>query len=367
LASFIQKIKARYGRRRRSAVASVIGGVIVFAILFTVGYAYFLTAQQDYKSIQNSSSAANQEIFSVTGSLATGNVSVYIKNSGPITITIETIITVNQTAGSGFGKTYVLDNDSTNPSLNYHKQMPFSLNTQTTSKLINTTVPLGQSTFLIEAITARGTIATATISDTPSPASELALQALSSGSLGDIYISFNSFTYFTVTDSCGSSSKYCLGSSGSGFDIPAGIGNIALAVTVTDLNAQQASIVLDQFTLIYQNSFYGNNHQNFIAWYIISNQSNYISKSYTPIILPYDVPTTVVFASANCVNAAAGPNDCGGSFFTPVSSPSAANTISANLIISHGWELQPPISLNSLSYSTSNYGQDSPYVSSLYT
>ena len=225
---------------------------------------------------------------------------------------------------------------------------------------------------LNKAITQKGNTRIALLPQ-PQTSSDLAFQALTSGALGDLYLSFNSYTYYQI-QSCNSSSGYCLATPGSlAFTIPSSLSYVAFSITMTDLNPQHASIVLDQFTLIYQNSFYGdqNLHVNLIPWYVVSNQSNKLLNTYTPIILNYSVPTTVVFASTTCVNAAAGPNfgsPCTSLKSAGIQSPSMnPGTISTVFIMTHGWELAPPFSLSSLSYNSANYGQNLPYVSTLYT
>lgn len=398
MASLAKRI--RDARRGRRGMASVVGGILVFGILFSVGYAYFLTSQQDYKSVQNSASLANEELMVVTGAITKGNASVIIKNSGSIAITIESVIIVNQTAGSQYGKTFILS--STQDYHNTHGgwEIPFSLNPQSSSNLINTTVPVGSNTLLMEAVTSRGTVATATVSDQPAPASQLALKALSAGSFGDLYLAFGSYTYYTITShssnsNCPGSSQnssysgYCLQTSvsGSGFDIPSSLqsnyGNgLAYSINMTSLNNQSDDVVLDQFTLMYQNSFYGNNHQNFESWYLstvgtVSNGYIPILKNFQPQVLKYNTAKTIYFISGSCITASLGPTSENGYCGSPgnFNGPDGSGTIATVFLMSNGWEL-PPSSYymysghTDLNYSGSgfevNYGQNSPYVSTLY-
>ncbi|MDG6999679.1 MAG: hypothetical protein JRN15_11250 [Nitrososphaerota archaeon] len=343
-----------YARRnKRRALSSIVGGIIIFGMIFTVGFGYFYSvtqAQQAYQktimSYQQSSIQQAEESLLITPS-ATGNLLQ---------------LTVNNTGvGTNIVGYWIINNTMTlYYSTNSTPALPIFLSQGATTNVTNIVITTGTE-YLIKVLTSRGSIFTATY---PSAAVSLASQALSSGAIGDLYLTFHSFTYYKI-ESCGSSSGYCLGTSGSAFVIPAGDGNIAFSVTLTNLNNEHYSIVLDQFTLIYQNSFYGNNHQNFYTWYVVSNDSSDILSTYTPIIVPYDTPTTVVFASGNCIKASTGPNDCSSSF-SPQSAPSNAGSISASLIMSHGWEVLPPVSLSSLTYSSSNYGQDSPFVSTLY-
>ena len=350
--------------RTRRGIAGIVATVFMFAMLFTVGASYFLFVNQNnmlYSQAASArasvSSAQQNEDLVVTASKNSSNyLGFTVQNLGGTTSTVTAFMVTN----SNGTVLQFCEASSARPC----PSLPFSVNQGATSALVSTNVTYSApGTYTVKAITQLGNDFSATY---PPTATSLASQALSSGAIGDLYLTFHTFTYYKVVG-CGSTSGYCLSSSGSGFIIPAGAGSIAFAVSMTNLNPEEDSIVLDQFTLIYQNSFYGNNHQNFVAWYVVSNSSNDIQKTYTPIVLPYDTPVTVVFASTQCVSSAEGPNDCSGSYFAPGSSPSAAYTISANFIISHGWELPPPVSVPSLTYSASNYGQDAPFVSTLYT
>jgi hypothetical protein len=342
-------------------VSGIIAGVILFALLFSVGTSYFLleiTGNSNYDAAlttrQQSQQQNLQESLTITMQDSGGYLAAFVVNTGGVVSNITTIIV--ETIGSGVSEYGASFTQNTSPAL------PVVIAPETTST-IKIPITLTSATYDVYIITEAGNTFS---SSYPPAASNLVPAALTSGAIGDLYLTFHTFTYYHVV-TCGSSSGYCLGTSGSGFITPSGAGNIAFAVSITDLNSEKDDIVLDQFTLIYQNSFYGANHQNFIAWYIVSNSSNDILSAYNPIILQYDVPVTVVFAASTCVSSSAGPNDCSGNAFSPTSTPSSAYTISANFIISHGWELPPPVTVSSLSYSTSNYGQDSPFVSTLYT
>jgi hypothetical protein len=361
----------------------------VFAILFSVGYAYFLTAQQDYKTLQNNASLANQEILVVTGGVYKGNITLQIRDSGPITVTIQSIVIANETSG----KTVILGNNPCVPSLTYCNQLPLALNSQVTSNNITTPVVAGSTLFLAEVITSRGTVATATVSNQPAPASQLALQALTSGALGDIYLNFNTYTFYTVGTSssipgcpaAGSgNSGYCIAPVSTAFAINCATycgSNLAFAVTVTDLNSQQGEIVLDQFSMLYQVVTSQSNAKGTpYPWFIVSNSTNagvYAIKSqYTPVVLQYNKPTTIVFASSNCItvvsvdnqmnDASAGCNNYGSGDLMSASFGSAGTTATV-FMMSHGWEAVAGTSLSSMTLANTNYGQNLPYESTVYT
>ncbi|MDG6902095.1 MAG: hypothetical protein JRM80_09060 [Nitrososphaerota archaeon] len=359
--------------RRKRAISGIIGAVILFTMLFTIGTEYFIfvnnTNNLETQSLVNRGNAIATKIeenIGVTASLSPkGYLQFYYNDTGGQAVNITSIMVLS--SSGAILDCYGVSLPSSQSCGNTTPALPQVANPGAgapRSGYIVTGYSYSTGSVIIKLLASDGSVFTSTY---PPNSVSLASQALSSGAIGDLYLTFHSFTYYVITGCDTSTSSYCLGTSGSGFVIPAGVGDIGFAVSMTNLNPEHDSIVLDQFTLIYQNSFYGNAHQNFVAWYVVSNQSNNIDNTYAPIVLAYDIPTTVVFASSQCISASSGPNDCSGNAFAVGSSPSSAYTISANFIISHGWEAPPPVSLSSLSYSKVNYGQDAPFVSTLYT
>ena len=347
----------------RRGISGIIAGVILFALLFSVGTSFFLLELNNnttYDTALVGRQQTQQQNAQESLALTVGDIGGYLTidafNQGSVIANVTAVIVY--TPGSGVSEYGASFSSNTTPSL------PVIIAPQLTVTLTTPIVISSSDTYYVYVLTETGVSFTGVY---PPAASDLVPAALTSGAIGDLYLTFYTFTYYKVVSCTTSTSGYCLGTSGSGFVTPAGAGNIAFAVTMTDLNSQHESIVLDQFTLIYQNAFYGNAHQNFIPWYIVTNSSNNIDASYTPIVLAYNTPTTVVFASGQCISASSGPDLCSGNAFAAESTPSAADTISANFIISHGWEVTPPVSLSALTYSNSNYGQDSPFVSTLFT
>ena len=249
-------------------------------------------------------------------------------------------------------------------------------------------------TYLIKVVTARGNVFTGTY-----PQNSLVLNAVSAGAIGDLYLVFDTYTYYAIVShssqsNCPSSSSnasytgYCLetasGDTGPGFDVPASVsGNIGFSVSMQNLNAQGADIILDQFSLMYQNSFYGNSHQNFVPWYITAtgtpnNGFIPILKQYQPQILKYNAQKTVYYLSGSCVTASTGPTTENGNCATAGSfnSPLGSGQVATVFLLSNGWELNPNSytltqgGSTSLVYSGTgidvNYGQNSPYVTTLY-
>ena len=369
----------------------------MLAIFFTVIFGYFYTYTSVMKISGLNIEQTSQEKFVLTGALGTsGNVSAYVNNTGSIAIQIVVVLVSNS---SGQVIKVINSSGGSNP------RLPISLNPGQSSPLIDTGVPSKQTapgSYLIKVITQRGNTQIA-LWPQPQSTSDLAFQAISSGAIGDLYLQFNSYKYYTITShgsisNCpGSStnstySNYCLqtsaGYSGVAFDIPASVvsnsgDGIAFSINMTNLNSQKVDIILDQFTLMFQNAFYGNNHQNFVSWYIAtvgatSNGYIPILKNYQLQVLPYDVPKTLYFISSGCVTASNGPtsenSNCASS--SNFESPLGHGTASTVFLLSNGWEEASGSYQATQGYSNSlvysgtgidvNYGQNSPYVSTLY-
>ena len=226
------------------------------------------------------------------------------------------------------------------------------------------------------------------------PGNSAPVNAITAGALGDLFLNFSSFTYYKVaTGSCGTgninASGYCLtsGGYGSGFTVPYDGSNFAFSVTITDFNNKTKSVILDQFDALYETTIPSTNQkQSFAQYYLVSNKTTTILKTYYPIVLQYGIPKTVVFASASCLPQSPGPtlynaSPCGA--FAPqgepitTGSPATPPFVDTSFILSHGWEYLvdvPPggltFNLNSLTYTggsfPANYGQNIPYTSTLW-
>jgi hypothetical protein len=196
----------------------------------------------------------------------------------------------------------------------------------------------------------------------PSSSSGGIFTALTAGAIGDIYLDFQTFSYYKIV-SCGTStSGFCLQNpNAQAFTIPAAnaASGIAYAVDVVNLNPLQKTISLDNFTYLFQFWGQGSSFRG-AGWFILSNSSDTnINRVYTPITLVFNVTTTLVFGdSGGCPPAAEvspfSPERTGGSCAAP--SPGLASTF----IFAHGWK-GIPIS------STPNYGQNIPFVTTLYS
>lgn len=314
-------------------------------MIFTVGFGYFYSItqfQQGYQksiiSYQQNVQLQSEEDLLITPTAPNNQLQLGINNTG-IGVNITAFWIINST------KTLYYAGNST-PSLPVFLNQGGELNI-TGIKITSS------SQYLIKILTSRGSVFTTTY---PTAAVSLAAQALSSGAIGDLYLQFSSYAWYTV-GTCGS--NYCLNNQGSAFAIPVSTGvcsscYTAFSIAITNLNPNQLNITLDEYTQILLFWGQGSSFRT-QAWYIINNSSNTISSTYSPITLYYNQQKTLVFASAN-------PGSFSRQSMSGSSAPTSG-TISQIFIVSHGWK-----GLSSSKYTIpySNYGQNSPYVSTLF-
>ena len=380
---------------RRRGISGIIAAVMLFAMLFSVGTSYFLFVNSSNLLYNQAASARNSATQNALAESAVVSASVA---SGTSVITF----TVDNTGGVSLNVTSFFLTSSGN-SLEFCQHgspspcptLPVVVSVGATSNAISTgTTYKSPTTYTLRVVTQRGNVFTTTY---PPTATSLAAQALSSGAIGDLYLNFHSYKYYDLTTTGCPSSGTQLGTTGNyssgvclsstkgntAFVIPhSDSSNIGFSVQMTDLNNQSYDIILDQFSLLYQVLQGPNAKGTYYAWYVSSvatySGQDVILQEFNPYILTYNQPVTVYFVGSGCTTASAGPTS---STCTNLSSsgvqPSSCKQlgqsctasggyVSTVFIISHGWEATPPIDLSSLTYSNSNYGQNSPYVSSLY-
>ena len=370
MTSFIQKIRATRTNRGRKAVASVIGGVVVFAILFSVGFAYFMTVQQDYKTLQSNANQSLQENLLVTGSANSSGVYVNVNSTGTTaTIIAYQIIDL----GGNYG---ALLYNNTGRANNPIAIVPQGLGKFLPGHCTLTTCSSGH--YLIKVVTLRGNVFTGVY---PPLITSQSLNSLAAGAIGDLYMSFSTFTYYNVTTSgCPTpvptgGSSYCLQTSAgkSGFTIPSSVATtqkLAFSVVITDYNPSQYNITIDQYSLLEEFLVKGQAVQPWI-WYIVSNSSRTILQYDSPLTLKYGVPTLLLFAESGSAGAdcASGGAFCSGAYAPLQGTCSGSQGLCSGytapvFIVTHGCK---NFALSACTIQTANYGQNSPYVTMLYT
>ena len=337
--------------RPRKGVAGIIAAGLLFSMLFTVGTGYFLfvnNANTFYvKNLSDRTSAMQaqlNEILQVSSAAGSGNhLTLTVTNSGPVDSNITGVFVIDpskvlSTFGIGFSS-------NTTPPL------PTGIG-QGSSATFDTGILIQTGgTYALKVVTQRGNSFSTTY---PPTAVSLASQALASGAIGDLYLSFHSLTWYTVI-TCNINQK-CLQRQGPGFAIPAisTVSPIAFSIQVTNLNSLQQNITLDQYTLMTE--FVppvpgsGGGTARSYAWYIVSNSTNVLS-AYSTFTLLYGRSVTLIFASSSA------------GALTPYAPGISSGTITYGFIVTHGCQAIRQVNCQPSNF---NYGQVAPYVSTLY-
>lgn len=350
-------------------------------MLFTIGSEYFIfvnnannLANQSLVNRANALANRLQEGVTVTTSLSASNyIEFYFNNTGGIAVNVTSFIVLSSSgavlACDGIGLPSGQGCTTSSPAMplvaNVGRGAPPS-GYAITGYLYPTT---SSPTVTLKLITSNGNVFSQTY---PTTGVSLAAQALSSGAIGDLYLAFQSYHYYIVTTGSGcpngtGESGYCIDDQGKAFAIDHTLTgpnfDVAFSVRITDLNQQKANIVLDPYTLMSLVPESGKGSLSYTNWFIISNQStgghNMILSAYTPVTLVYNVPQTVVFASNAPILS--------GQTFT-INSLQATGTVASGtttpvFMVSHGCEAQ---GITTCTISSANYGQNSPYVTTLF-
>ncbi len=362
-------MRERHTSPRRKAVAGIVATILFFTLLFTVGTGFFLFingTNLSYSKALVAKANVIQNLLSenllVNTLLVNNHIGVSIKNTGGSAANVTSIFVFDQSgnvlsclgtagicAGSGGG-------------------LPLVVTPTKSSGVIDTTYTPGSGTFGVKVLTQLGRVYSASYPPVESDESDSSplTQLFASGGFGSLFLTFDSYTYFGVTTggACppagGSNSGYCLNNLGKAFQISASFvssNNVAFAVTFTNVDPKQANITLDKYTSIFDYWPVGSSFRTARA-YIISNETNTIQSKYTPIVLYYDKPVTIVFGSLN-------PGAFSPISFSGSNAPSAG-TIAAVNIVSHGWKAVSYSKLKGESPPAANYGQNSPFVTTSY-
>jgi len=322
----------------------------MFSMLFSVGTGYFLfvnTTNTFYvKSLSDRTSAMQAQLNEALGVVSAAG----SNNHLTLTVTNNAAISTNITGVLLIDPNKALYTFGVGLSSNTTPALPIGLS-QGGSATVDTSLLIVAGTYTIKVLTQRGNAFSATY---PPSAVALAEQALASGVIGDLYIAFHSFTWYKVVTCNGT--QQCLQKQGNGFAVPATstTAPIAFSMTVTDLNPLRLNITLDQFTLMTEFvppvPGFGGGSANSYAWYIVSNSTNVLS-AYSKFTLFYNRPVTLVFASSSAGT------------LVPYAPVILSGTITYGFLVSHGCQGMKQASCQS---TTDNYGQVSPYVSTLY-
>lgn len=341
----------------RKATAGIVAAVLFFAMFFTVGTSYLIFVNNENllytKSLvsrANYLQSVQYENLVVSTLLISNHVGFYVNNTGGVNTNITSVFILDSSGNilscDGTGLPTGTCSNSTPP-------LPITVNVGRGSAVIDTGYTYSSGTVTVQLWTQRGASFTQTypLTQINNPVAN----ALSAGAIGDLYLEFSSYRYYSVA-ACGP--NYCLTAQGDAFGLSHTTTDtfIAFSVRMTNLNANQKNITLDAYSLLMQfmpppPGLGGGNARQY-AWYVVSNTSNTINPTYSPITLFYNQPKTIVFASS------------GPSTFAGYAPGISASTVVLVFVLSHGCQ---GIRLSNCNSNTYNYGQNVPYVSTLYS
>jgi hypothetical protein len=348
----------------------------MFALVFTIGTSFLLFVNgTNLLYSQSLVGRANkmQDRLSeqlLIGTLLTGShVAFYVNNTGGLNANITAAFVLDT-----FGNVLKCEGKGLqSPCVNSTPPLPVVVNVGRGSAVMDTGYVYGSGTYTVELVTQRGGTFSATYP--PTAIYPPIINAITLGAFGALYLKFDSYTYYRVYSgggcpSGGANSGYCLSNQGKAFTIANSYvtGNsIAFSVTFTNIDPKQANITLDKYASLIQlwpGPVNGNCAPSSCVldnnWFIVSNSSNTILKTYSPIVLFYNIPVTVVFATYTPGNFT--PNTY---FFTSSNAPGVGQLVAVNLY-AHGWKATSFSKITGSSPPVGNYGQNSPYVSTLY-
>jgi hypothetical protein len=284
---------------RRRGVATIIAGVIVFALLFTSGTEYFLfeqAAQSAYNTALVNRSNAIQAQTLETGYVTTadsgGYIAFTVTNSGSLVMNVTGVVV--DAPGTGiytYGPSFATN---TSPAL------PLSVGVGQTSANIKTSIVItGGVTYTLEVTTSSGNTFS---QEYPEPIPPWAQQAESSGSLA---ISLTSLKWYLLT---GNAQSGYLVNGYPGTALPVSTTSIGFSVQFTNVDSSQRSITLwagSEIQLLTMQPESNGKNLQVDDFYIIqgfsggSSPSGIIGYNSTEnfVVLPYDQPETIYFGA----------------------------------------------------------------------
>src|SRR5579875_480305 len=302
-----QIAKRHQQQRHKRAVSSVIGGVLILGIIFTVGYGYFYTTSQDQQILetaqrQNSNLLAlkNQEnLYIVTSVGSAGNITFTVNNTGIATALVGYFIS-DQT---GKILRYATgSNPTTSCSGSIASTIPCILNAGASAyfnPLPSITYTPG-TYYTIKVLTERGSTVIGTYPT--QQLSESSLTSLVASGLGSLEMIFSSFEFYSYSST--SPWKVSLVSAE-----PAAITPynqyIAFSAQVTNDDPTGGTIVVNAHTDLWTfvSCTGGCGGGSLLAFYVMNVGSDGTVTStnqntYVPIQIPYGATKTIYFGSS---------------------------------------------------------------------
>ncbi|MDG6994281.1 MAG: hypothetical protein JRN52_00040 [Nitrososphaerota archaeon] len=293
-------------KRSRKAVSTVIGGIIILAILFSISLGYFYSinnSQQVYQGIvrQNNIFAQQrgEENIYIVGSASGGTLSFSVNNTG-ISATLVSLFVTDQNgkvdlykSGAAKSATACAATDAS---------IPCALNQGGSTDFSTSLVYSGGTVYTIKVTTARGNVFVGTyptqLLTSYSVSSQLAL------GLGSLEMSFSSFTFYGYSQENGPWTVNL--SSPLAANISPYKRHIVFSAQVTNIDPAVGTIVVNSHTDLWTfvSCASGCGSESLLFFYVMNVLPNgtitsTTQGSYVPIEIPYGVTKTIYFGSAN--------------------------------------------------------------------
>jgi hypothetical protein len=293
----LTRIKATSNGRGRKGISSVVGGIIVFAVILTTVYGFFFVIAQDQQlfwdsSLQNQQMANQKasESLVVTGLLMGPAIGFSVNNTG-IAAVISSYVVTDTTTGkivqinSGSGSTPAL---------------PYFISQRASLVFVTGAFYSAGNDYTIKVVTSRGSVFLGTY-----PPENLPLNSIGTdvaAGIGSISMVFTSYNFYSLSTK--SPWVVDINHPHSGAILPNTV-NPAFSMKITNNDPAIGTITLDSHSDIYlyqtcQNGC-GGNVPTYV-YYIVNVAPNGTITSTTPgsfdpIQIPYGASKTVFFAS----------------------------------------------------------------------
>jgi len=288
----ISRFKVR-GRSR--GFSSIVGGIFMVLMAFVIASSYFLwtlsqntiyfAAVRDKNQFEADRLSENMQVNTTSYAVNTnGSVTVLatLQNTGASSIQLKTVwVYVSNSTWTNY-------NFSTLSNTNVQGGTVFSLSAVLNVSGVNAT---GSYNFASWLMTAKGNVVTL---QQMTLTNNIVVSQTTQG-IGVLMMDFQNFTYYNVT---GSNQLTPFPNGASGYVVSSSSVGIAFRVILTNLDQQQRPINLSSDSVFF--SIFPTSPQQVRGsyWYIVNvNGSGVISSTYTSVILSYNVPVAVYFAS----------------------------------------------------------------------
>lgn len=286
-------------------VSSIVGGLIVFGMIFSIAYGYFYTIGQDQRVYQtaqqqsyvNTSLAGEESVF-VTGMISGGKVAFMLNNSG-IPVIITSYLVTDQ---SGKVDAYSSGTISQASSCKTTATVPCSLNQGIGTILITGIGYAAGNYYTMKIVTSRGSTFTGTY-----PTNQITSTSINSivaSGIGSVVMIFSSFVFYPYSQTGG---PWVVNlSSPMNAAITPYSKHMVLGVQVTNDDPQAGTIVLDSHTDLWTfvSCSGGCGTQSILFFYIMNvapsgTVTSTSQGSFVPISIPYGATVTLYFGSQN--------------------------------------------------------------------